>query len=73
MMISDSVQVALISETLEAVSPQRRRAAKILLDLSRSGGLRELSELRLPATCEAAVAAEARALLELFGLGGEAQ
>ena len=71
MMVSDSLQVALISETLEANSPQRRRAASILLDLSRSGGVCDLADGRVSAICEAAgaaVAAEALVLLEKFGV-----
>jgi predicted nucleic acid-binding protein len=75
MMISDSLQVALIFETLEAKSPQRRRAARILLELSRAGQVPDLADGRVRAACEAAgtaVATEASSLLEQFGLAGPA-
>jgi hypothetical protein len=71
-MISDSLRIALISETLEAGSPQRRRAAQILLDIFRSEGRLNVADGRVAAVCEeagAAVAAEARVLLDRLGLG----
>lgn len=71
MMISDSLQVALIAEKLEADSPQRRRAASILLDLSQSGQMSDLADSNVNVvgqTAGTAVAAEARSLLEKFGI-----
>jgi hypothetical protein len=75
-MISDSLRVALISETLEASSLQRRRAARILLDLSRSDRTFDRADRPVAAVREqagAAVAAEAHWLLEKLGVfsGGD--
>jgi hypothetical protein len=35
-MICDSLHYALLSETLESASPERRRAAEVLLEIARS-------------------------------------
>jgi hypothetical protein len=70
-MSSDSLRIALISETLEAGSPQRRRAARILLELWRCDELSPGADRQVAAVREAAgaaVAAEARRLLEKLGL-----
>jgi hypothetical protein len=67
MMIDDSFRVALISETLEASSPQRRKAARILLELSRSEPTLDLASCKVSAIRDEAgpaVAAEAHSLLE---------
>ena len=75
-MISDSFRVALISETLEARSPQRRRAAMILLDLSRSGRTLDFPDRQVAAIREQAgpaVAAEAHCLLETLGMAAPEQ
>jgi len=71
MKTSDSLRVALISETLEALSPQRRRAALILLDLSSSEEISACGERRVDAIRRQAgstVAAEVRWLLERLGV-----
>ena len=71
MKISDSLRVALISETLEAPSPQRRRAALILLDMAKSEEIASFGERRVAVIGQqagAAVAAEVRCLLERLGV-----
>jgi hypothetical protein len=68
--------VALISETLDAVLPQRRRAAHILLDLARSGSIACFPDDHIAAIREragASVAAEAQGLLRKFGAAGQGE
>ena len=68
-MMTDSLHVALMSEMLDAASPQRRRAARLLLELARSGCVL-ISERHIEAMRASAgplVAAEAEALLAEFG------
>ncbi len=75
-MISDDLRVALITETLDAASPQRRRAAHILLQLVRSGGLVCFPEDHIATIREragASVAAEAQGLLRKFGATGRGE
>jgi hypothetical protein len=75
MMISDSLQVALIFETLEAKVASAAASSTILLELSRAGQVPDLADGRVRAACEAAgtaVATEASSLLEQFGLAGPA-
>jgi len=75
-MISDDLRVALISETLDAVSPQRRRAAHILLDLVRSGRAARSPDDHIAVIREragATVAAEAQGLLRKFGAAGQGE
>ena len=75
-MISDDFRVALISETLDAVSPQRRRAAHILLDLVRSGKMACFPDDHIAAIRQragASVAAEAQGLLRKFGVFGHGE
>ena len=75
-MISDSVRVALISETLEAASPQRRRAAHILLDLVRCEQTLGFPDRHIAAVREkagASVAAEAQGLLRKLGAIGRTE
>ena len=75
-MIGDDVKVALISETLEAASPQRRRAAHILLTLVRSDKLLSFPDRHIAAIREqagASVAAEAQRLLRKLGACGHSE
>lgn len=75
-MISDNLKVALISETLEAVSPQRRRAAHILLDLVRSDRMLGFPDRHIAAIREkagASVATEAQGLLQKLGACGQSE
>lgn len=68
---SDALRVALISETLEAPSAQRRRAALILLDMAKTEeleacGMDQVAAIRREAG--AAVAEEVRCLLDRLGV-----
>lgn len=70
-MMNDSLRVALISETLEAPTPQRRRAARMILDLIRAGRLSLMDDSRMAELrneAGAAVAGEVQALLQEFGV-----
>ena len=71
-MTDDSLRVALISETLEADSPQRRKAARLLLDAARGCatlGERHVEAVRLRAG--PSVAQEARILIDRHAGGGQ--
>lgn len=71
-MINDSLRVALLSTTLDGSTPQRRRAALLLLDLTRScaepGRVDPRDVAAIRAEAGPAVAAEVQALLDELGM-----
>jgi hypothetical protein len=68
-MISDSLHYALLSETLEAASPERRRAAGVLLEIARSEeDFGSLHELVVTAEQRFGDQPELRELVDEFGM-----